>query len=129
MFSPVLLRGCATQRLMHPKSWSSRQTSWPDEGRCSFRIFPLEEGHDRFNEIHVLTFGRQHASRFGWKRSLLSFDLVKDRSDTLSAEEPQDHFDAQVCLLTGHPSRLQEPRQIGRRRVGGVQLRQRGNQQ
>ena len=89
----------------------------------------MEILHDGIDAIENCCAIGQHPPRFQVERVIPQFQIIKYLGKPGSAEQPQDHLDSKIGLLAGNALRTQEPRQISGGRVGGIQLRQRWNQQ
>ena len=122
-------RGITSQRLPSPETWSLRHGPASRQGSRQRGSFALQIRHDGIDVIEKCIPIRHHPLRFRIERLFFRFEFLKDLAQTLPAEQPENHFDPQIGLCTVDPLRVKKSRQVGGRRVRGVELRQRWDQQ
>ncbi len=129
LFCPIVNRHGSCERQSPLKSWPLRQDARSSQMEGQRRIAALKKLDHRIDHAKIGLLDGQHAPGLVRQFLPLRTDLLEDVPQACPAEQAKHHLDAEVCLPAGDAARAEKAGEIGRRGVGCVQLRQRGDQQ
>src|SRR5262245_28703379 len=99
LLGSVFQRNRSTASPFYSKSRALRQYAGLRQFTCQIRIAPLQKYHYLIDHLQIGPLETKHRQSLPGERLLRPAHCTQDRSQTVTTEQAQNHFNAKIHLL------------------------------